>query len=202
VSVDNVVIQPAAPSTREATRSRILDAADELFIEKGFHGTSVHEIAAAAGFTTGAIYSNFRGKDEIFLAVIDRRTAERMGDFERIALELIAVGTDAGRAIARSLICVAYPAPWTALVLEFLGRGLRDEKIREQAIAPFNLVVDAVRRILAAAGTKPAIPADRIAPLVMALIEGHLVVKALDAETCPDELFTDGLSLLLKEEPA
>jgi hypothetical protein len=88
------------------------------------------------------------------------------------------------------------------LVLEFLGRALRDEKLRAQSAAPFHLVVQSVKRILAVAGSKPAIAPDRIASLVMSMIEGHLLVQAVDRDACPDDLFSDGLSLLLKEEPA
>jgi hypothetical protein len=123
-------------------------------------------------------------------------------EFERIAIELIADGHDPGRAIATSLQRVAYAPDWTMLVLEFLGRALRDEKLREQSAAPFHLVVQSVKRILATNDTKPAIPVDRVASLIMALIEGHLVVQAVDSKACPYELFSDGLSLLLKEEPA
>lgn len=60
-------------SERQArTYEELLDAAQTAFAERGFHATSVAEIALAAGYTKGAVYANFSGKTELFLAVLDR----------------------------------------------------------------------------------------------------------------------------------
>ena len=56
---------------KQETRRRLLDAAAEVFARRGFHGASVEDIAAHAGFTQGALYANFAGKEGLFLAVID-----------------------------------------------------------------------------------------------------------------------------------
>ena len=66
---------PTTPSSdrRSATRARLLDAALDVFAEKGLHGASVDDLAAAAGFTKGALYSNFATKEELFGAVIDEQ---------------------------------------------------------------------------------------------------------------------------------
>ena len=58
---------------RSATRAKLLDAALDVFAEKGLHGASVDDLAAAAGFTKGALYSNFATKEELFGAVIDEQ---------------------------------------------------------------------------------------------------------------------------------
>src|SRR6478735_1901890 len=55
------------------TRERVIEAADALFVERGFHASSVGDIAAAAGYTKGAVYSNFASKEDVFFAVYDRR---------------------------------------------------------------------------------------------------------------------------------
>ena len=54
------------------TRSQLLDAAAEVFGEKGFAGASLDEIAERAGRTKGAVYSNFASKDDLFIAVLDQ----------------------------------------------------------------------------------------------------------------------------------
>jgi AcrR family transcriptional regulator len=56
---------------KQETREQLLRASMELFAQKGYRGTSVRTIAAAAGVTTGAFYSNFNSKREIYLAIID-----------------------------------------------------------------------------------------------------------------------------------
>ena len=54
------------------TRGRLLDAAAEVFCERGYDGTTVAEVARRAGLTTGAIYANFRDKAELLLKTIER----------------------------------------------------------------------------------------------------------------------------------
>jgi len=59
---------------RARTRARLLDAATELFAERGIHGATLADIARHAGMTTGAIYGNFRNKEELLLGVFERFT--------------------------------------------------------------------------------------------------------------------------------
>ena len=61
------------PSTArgEATRARVLEAAEQVFGDKGYHGASVTEITRAAGVAQGTFYLYFRGKKEIFLDLVD-----------------------------------------------------------------------------------------------------------------------------------
>lgn len=54
------------------TRAALLDAAERCFAERGYDAVSVPEIAREAGYTTGAVYSNFTGKEELFLALMER----------------------------------------------------------------------------------------------------------------------------------
>src|ERR1700730_9371128 len=71
---------PPGRMTREQskanTRERLLDAARSVFASSGFHGASVEEIASAAGFSTGALYSNFDGKEDLFLVLMEREINE------------------------------------------------------------------------------------------------------------------------------
>ena len=60
---------------REATRQRILDAAREVFAERGVIGGTVEDICERAGFTRGAFYSNFTDKDDVLAALVDREHA-------------------------------------------------------------------------------------------------------------------------------
>jgi AcrR family transcriptional regulator len=58
-------------SRGEITRERLIEVACEEFIERGFHGTSMRQIAGKAGVAVGGIYNHFGGKDELFAAVLD-----------------------------------------------------------------------------------------------------------------------------------
>src|SRR5258708_1901215 len=68
--------------TRALTRQRLLQAAEEVFSERGFHGASIEEIVERAGYTSGAFYSNFESKEELFLALFDARNAELLQDLQ------------------------------------------------------------------------------------------------------------------------
>lgn len=63
-------VEPLTPERRrQQTRDHLLAAAAQVFAERGFHGASLDEVAAVAGFTKGAVYSNFKNKEDLFLAL-------------------------------------------------------------------------------------------------------------------------------------
>src|SRR6187399_1806646 len=68
---------------QQRTREEVLAAADRLFVERGFHATSVDEIAHAAGYTKGAVYSNFAAKEDVLFAVYERRMDRAIAELER-----------------------------------------------------------------------------------------------------------------------
>lgn len=73
-SIKVTVTLPAEPATKgERTRAALLDAGKRLFVSKGFHGTSMREIAEEAGLAVGGIYNHFSSKEDIFVAVLAER---------------------------------------------------------------------------------------------------------------------------------
>src|SRR6202011_5908524 len=62
--------------TRDDTRDKLFEAAARMFEEQGIGGASVEAIAAAAGFTRGAFYSNFKSKDELIIAMLEDHVAQ------------------------------------------------------------------------------------------------------------------------------
>src|SRR5215471_13328731 len=70
--------------SKEVTRMRLIEAAERLFMRQGFDEASVEEISETAGYSRGAFYSNFENKEQVFLAVIDRRRPKAVDDiFQR-----------------------------------------------------------------------------------------------------------------------
>src|SRR3954452_5473052 len=63
----------SALPAESSTRDRLLSAAVEGFVEQGYEGARVQDIARTAGLTTGAIYANFRGKGELLFDAIGAR---------------------------------------------------------------------------------------------------------------------------------
>ena len=64
---------PTRAERQAQTRTELLDAAERLFASQGFHATSLDAVADAAGYTKGAVYSNWSGKEDLFFAVYERR---------------------------------------------------------------------------------------------------------------------------------
>ncbi|WP_269502066.1 TetR/AcrR family transcriptional regulator [Burkholderia sp. IMCC1007] len=64
--------RPTHAQRRDATRERLIGAARAIFAEKGYAAASVEDIAAAAGHTRGAFYSNFRSKTEMLFELLTR----------------------------------------------------------------------------------------------------------------------------------
>src|SRR3982751_820066 len=62
--------------TRDDTRDKLFEAAARVFEEDGIGGASIEAIAAAAGFSRGAFYSNFKSKDELIIAMLEDHVAQ------------------------------------------------------------------------------------------------------------------------------
>jgi len=74
-----MTFEPLTPERRrQQTREYLLQAAARVFAERGFHGASLDEVAAAAGFTKGAVYSNFKNKEDLFLALLEANQQREM----------------------------------------------------------------------------------------------------------------------------
>lgn len=69
------------------TRRRLLDAGERVFLRRGLQGSSIEEIAAEAGYTKGAFYSNFKGKDELFVELLHARVYDRYAELAKESQE-------------------------------------------------------------------------------------------------------------------
>jgi AcrR family transcriptional regulator len=71
---------PTRAQRQARTRSELIDAAERVFSANGFHATSLDAVADAAGYTKGAVYSNFSSKEDLFFAVYERRVERYIED--------------------------------------------------------------------------------------------------------------------------
>jgi AcrR family transcriptional regulator len=114
---------------QQQTRERVIEAADRLFVEQGFHATSVDEVAGEAGYTRGAVYSNFASKEDLFFAVYERRAERGITEMER---EIAAAG-DARGLDALSLAAARRRGQddgWIAVFFEFWAHAVRRPALR------------------------------------------------------------------------
>jgi AcrR family transcriptional regulator len=117
---------------KERTRAELVAAAREVFLSRGFHGASLEEISEQAGYTKGAVYSNFAGKNGLFLAVLDAHAAGRARAYAE-AVEGAGSMDAAMRALSREMTTGAGADPrWVPVLIEFWTHASRHEELRRQ----------------------------------------------------------------------
>ena len=183
---------------KQITTAQLLETARDVFLRRGYHRSSLDDIADAAGFTTGVVYARFQSKDELFFALYDRwieqRIAQVMQDAAQPATLEDWLRTDARRIMALS----EEHADWYILLLEFWTYAARDPKLREQFAAHHNRLVGALAAAMEAAastlGVRLAQPASQIARAGVAMALGVILERMLDPAAVPQ---TDLESMLV-----
>jgi AcrR family transcriptional regulator len=186
---------------QERTRAELIAAAGRVFARRGYHGASVEEVAAEAGYTTGAVYSNFKGKEELFLALNDHELDKRLEDYRAVVDALDSPQGAEETASGRFGDFIRDDPDWPLLFFEFWAYGARNERLREEFVkqreAEVKIIATAVERQTAAAGVQLPLPAEQVAVGIGALINGLAFERTLDPDSVPDELFGLILSRLI-----
>ena len=134
---------------QEQTRTQLLDAALRVFLRRGFHGASLDEIAEEAGYTTGAVYSNFKGKDDLFLAVLDAEARRRTPLHSALMLDAPSI-EEGLRASAREMAQYARDHPgWTGVYVEFWTHASRRPELRRKVAEQHERLLDTVGALVA-----------------------------------------------------
>ncbi|OAN38607.1 TetR/AcrR family transcriptional regulator [Mycolicibacterium iranicum] len=134
----------------EHTRSVLLDAAEEVFAEKGFTPATLDDIAHAAGYTKGAIYKHFATKEDLFLAVSDRYWRRYFDNFAEVMSSSVRVGAHELDEIAERWrqLSLDRGAEHAALGLEFTLYLLRNPEARDRVAQKRAEVVDQLAKFI------------------------------------------------------
>jgi AcrR family transcriptional regulator len=185
---------------RGTARERLLDAAARVFAERGYRAASVEEIASAAGVTKGAVYWSFKGKEDLFLALIgervDRRARELIGVTEHAPREI-----ETAPLISRGISSFADEQQALILLLqEYWAVAVRDEELRERYVERQRALREHLAHALEArhrtTGVPLTVPAQALATGIIALAGGLAQERIADPEAVPEELLGELLSLL------
>jgi AcrR family transcriptional regulator len=185
---------------KELTRELLLDAAIEVFAQHGYHGASLEDVAAAAGFTKGAVYSNFATKADLFMALLVRETARRNAALaQAIAGERLEDLPDlAGSWLERQ---AGEHGDWDVLTVEFWLAAVRDPEIGDRLRHGRAGIIEDLGRIvdtrLAEATSAPGFSGREVVLLLDALGTGLLMNSILEPEAASRELFTRAIRALL-----
>ncbi|MGC2652684.1 MAG: helix-turn-helix domain-containing protein [Mycobacterium sp.] len=134
----------------EHTRSLLLDAAEEVFAEKGFMAASLDDIAHAAGYTKGAIYKHFSTKEDLFLAVSDRYWRRYFENFAEVMSTATQIGARELDEIAERWQQLSRDrgAEHAALGHEFTLYLIRNPDARKRVAAKRSEVVKALAKFI------------------------------------------------------
>jgi AcrR family transcriptional regulator len=179
--------------TRDDTCEKLFDAAARVFEDQGIGGASVEAIAAAAGFTRGAFYSNFKSKDELIIAMLEdhveqsiRRNLDLLDKHNNLA-DFI----DALKTIDRSHQDPLARSP--LLHMEMILFVARAEKRRpdlaKRLRARRKLIVDIVEATLKNSGKNGSLNPTWTGAIVLALEDGFRLHRLIDPETTPADSF-------------
>jgi AcrR family transcriptional regulator len=169
----------------EHTRALLLDAAEEVFAEKGFTSATLDDIAHTAGYTKGAIYKHFAAKEDLFLAVSDRywrRYFDNFADVLSAATELGARELDEVAQRWRQL-SIDRGAEHAALGHEFTLYLLRNPDVRDRVAAKRLEAVEALAKFIVK-GLERMGAALLIDPLTFA----HVLVATSDSVVLGSQL--------------
>lgn len=188
--------------TRAQTRARLLQAAGEVFAERGYDRASLDEVAAAADLTKGAVYSSFAGKDELFYALMAERIGERLALVAEAADRQStpeAMTSDAGSGLVG---LISSQADWHLLFIEFWTRAVRDAGLRKEFARHRRAAREVIARFLeqqaAQVGVDLPAPADQLAVAVLALSNGIAIEQLADPDNIDPSTFGVILGLLLQ----
>jgi len=190
--------------TRAETQQRVLAAAAAAFEAHGFDKASIDDIAARAGLTKGAIYSSFRTKEELFVAVMNRQIDERIHDVTE-AIAKVAGRADAVHAIATAVTAATYRDPgWHVAFLEFWTKAMRTPTLRQslavQRRRAREIIAEKVQQHADARDIDLPLPPSTLAVTILALSNGLAVEQLLDTTHAEPSVLDDILSALMIPE--
>jgi AcrR family transcriptional regulator len=180
---------------RDRTRAALLEAARALIREKGYERTTLEEVASRAGMTTGAIYGNFKNRDELFIALGQTYWAP-----VKPQIKTGATFAEAMRALAKATIAaVDERRPAAVGRLTGLAYTLTNSELRARVhdITESSYELGAEWLDLFERSELP-MPAKQLVRVIHALIEGLVIQRILTPDLCPDEVFFAAFGALAK----
>src|SRR6202023_3374104 len=184
--------------TRDDTRDKLFEAAARMFEEQGIGGASIEAIAAAAGFTRGAFYSNFKSKDELILVMLEdhveqsiRRNLDLLDRHKKLA-DFI----DALRNMDRSRQDPLGRSPLLHMeMILFVARAeKRRPELAKRLRAGRKLIADVIETTAKNSGKDPVLAPPWWGSIVLAMEDGFSLHRLIDPETTPADSFVRAIS--------
>jgi AcrR family transcriptional regulator len=181
-------------------RATLVDAAGRVFAKHGYAGSSMDQIAEEAGFSKGALYWHFDGKEDLFFALVEERFDRPFAAIVGL-LESAPPDQDVSVEASRTLLELLQGGRETVLLeQEFWALAVRDPKLRRRRAERQKRLRDALAAALTARAKSLGTPAvaeasERMATAYLALANGMAMEKLIDPDSVPDGLFGETVAL-------
>jgi AcrR family transcriptional regulator len=187
--------------SKEQTRRRLLDAAGRVFRRRGYRGASVEAIAAEAGYTVGALYSNFDGKDDLLLALLE----EEIGEITKRVVAAAAEAEDVIEKLRRGslewMAVLDEQREFYVLLIEFWTLWVRDPELRPEHAERFAALRRALGRLVEEQtrqlGLSLRLSPEEVGAAVVALADGLALQRLADRGAFSDDLLATLLATLI-----
>jgi AcrR family transcriptional regulator len=170
-------------------RAQLLDAAERVFARHGYQGASIDAIAAEAGYSHGAIYSNFNGKEDLFLVLVEERIDARLARVYEAADAALSHGATPLEAARRFVAMLQHEQHAYLLLVDFWNQAVREPKAAARFAdrharlrALIGRIVEGVARDT---GAELTLPRDQVATALIALVNGLTIERLADPPPRP-----------------
>ncbi|MCT1431577.1 TetR/AcrR family transcriptional regulator [Brachybacterium muris] len=179
--------ESAATRRKENTRTRLVRASLDVFVEKGIDGATVDDLVTAAGFTRGAFYSNFSTKEEVFSELFASVTEELLGIMRTAVEEAMSLHAEAGD--DRVMVAVfeairPFGCQWYLLYSDAISRSLRDEELRGRLAVQRERLRDEIGDLLmlgmTMTGERPLLAPEDLAQLLVGIFVDLMLREQMD----------------------
>jgi len=193
-----------ADRRRQQTREYLLKAAAQVFAQRGYHAATLDEVAATAGFTKGAVYSNFKNKEDLFLALLEAAYDREMAEIK----ETLTHSDVPPQARLNDFVDLIrgerndMPDNWGTLYLEFSLYAMRNPAARERLNALEARDIRAIAAIIEEGRQQLGIESvewsEHAARIVVALFRGIDLMRTLDPAAAGEPLLADAMSFVAR----
>ena len=169
---------------RRETSQALIDSAERAFSQHGFHAATVEAIAEDAGFSKGAVYARFGGKDELFLAVFEERFDRRLAVSESEGGHGETLGERLEAMVLAHQAAVSQDPAWTVAWVEFAAHATRDPELSGRLREVNEALRARTERLLVELGLAPP-DAGYLATVALVYGSGVSVERMLDPSGTP-----------------
>ncbi|MFB1049840.1 TetR/AcrR family transcriptional regulator [Paraliobacillus sp. JSM ZJ581] len=189
---------------KQETRKMLLDSATITFSKLGFHGASVDKIAEFAGFTKGAVYTHFKSKEELFLALLEQQMHARLNTIQHIINEEKSIDHFIKKMRHFFDLDKQNNQAWSILNMEFLLYAMRNESVRKKWT---DMILESVEHVSTVInnmnpkdGKQSDLSAEELAWTILSLENGMAIFHFISGDNVPINLYGKALQNILQTE--